>query len=79
MKIDGLPTIRPRCPQCDKLLGPLVEDKTERRPIGNDGGFTYVKVARKFVRWNSYGAFCTLRCCEQFANSAFLAGYRAKR
>jgi len=29
-------------------------------------------------RYRAYGAFCTLRCAEAFANAAYKAGYRIK-
>lgn len=30
-------------------------------------------------QWHGYGAFCTLRCAERFANSAYRSGYRVTK
>ncbi len=70
---------RPRCPNCDKRLRPLTtEEWTRQHDAG--GGFRSVVTSRRWLgRYHAYGAFCTLRCCETFANAAFKAGYRIKR
>ena len=69
---------RPRCPYCDKRLRPQVVEERSRRDTA--GGFESVVTSRRWPgRYAAYGAFCTLRCCEAFANAAFKAGYRIKR
>lgn len=72
---------RPKCPQCNKPLKPWIKTDWETKPI--DGppiriatGEMLPQIAQvpTNVRWtgkyDGYGAFCTLRCCEKFANWA---------
>jgi hypothetical protein len=69
------PLARPKCPNCAKPLRPWVTERTERRDTAGVG-FDTVTVGRRWSgHYQSYGAFCTLRCCEQFANDAYRAGY----
>lgn len=70
---------RPRCPMCAKPLQPFntTEWHRQNRP---DGRFVTVKGETTWSgRYRCYGAFCTLRCCEAFANKAHQAGYRLVR
>lgn len=67
---------RPRCPACSKPLKPVIH--TNFAPSTTQaGGYS---LARASLAWHHeykrYGAFCTLRCCETFANAAYRAGYR---
>jgi hypothetical protein len=67
---------RPTCPCCGKRLTPRMNWESKRMP-----GPGY-EVQRVNYRWSGsyrgYGKFCTLRCCEKFANAAYQAGYRIK-
>lgn len=91
---------RPRCPNCDKPLRPIVYTdygtkevpvtsyrrvevvpgafRMEARPTGKTATVPGdVPLARRWTgEYAGYGAFCTLRCCESFANAAYRAGYR---
>lgn len=62
---------RPRCPNCDKPLRPAVWLKSSGNFLTGEG---------RTKEWNGgylgYGAFCSLKCCEQFANAAYRGGYR---
>lgn len=62
---------RPKCPGCDKPLRPRITHDYVRRDI-EGGGFTHDKVA---LPWGGsylgYGAFCSLKCCEAYANAEF--------
>ena len=52
------PDKRPKCPQCAKTLRPRfweVQDEEVRRWDG----------------YQSYGHFCSLRCCERYANRVY--------
>lgn len=70
---------RPRCPNCNKRLLPLFKTNSERVATAG-GGFTYKNVSKEWLkRYDSYGNFCTLRCCEKFANAAFRDGYRIEQ
>jgi len=69
--IEGLPTDRPRCPGCDRLLAPITDAKRDE----------HFRVTRRiFMRWDCYaGNFCALRCAHSFALAALKAGYRIAR
>jgi hypothetical protein len=65
---------RPKCPGCGKRLRPYmatVENARLLKPGDFENNIDPQFTARK-VEWtgdyHSYGEFCTLRCCEQFAN-----------
>lgn len=59
--------LRPHCPQCSKPLRPMWHElKFER--VENKQGFEYQSTLEWRGRYHGYGAFCTLRCCETFAN-----------
>lgn len=69
---------RPKCPNCMTPLRPFVTH-TYTRKDHPEGGFSSDKVRDPWAgTYEGYGAFCTLRCCSQFANAAFEAGYRMK-
>lgn len=60
---------RPRCPCCRVTLRPMYVEVRERVPFAEGGGFATVTVERRWQgRYHGYGAFCTLRCCDRFAN-----------
>lgn len=65
---------RPRCPYCDRPRSPHFN-------VIDYGKHTDPNSTR-IVEWNGtyrgYGAFCSLRCAEFFANAAYRAGYRIK-
>jgi ribosomal protein L34E len=62
---------RPRCGNCNKTLKPINQLKRLR----TDGqGFVVNK--RWTGQYRAYGHFCTLRCCNEFANWAYRQGYR---
>jgi len=73
---------RPTCPNCHKPLRPVIHRVQERRELTGSQLNTqirYVTVGREWTgKYHGYGAFCTLRCTEQFANAAYSAGYRRK-
>ena len=61
---------RPHCAFCGKRRVPEIH-----------GGLQYITGAyagnRYWTgRYKGYGRFCTLRCCERFANAAYAAGFR---
>lgn len=63
---------RPRCQNCGKPLRPqmaIVKAADYRDPK-----------SKHVTEWNgcyhSYGFFCSLICCEQFANAAYRSGYQ---
>lgn len=59
---------RPKCPGCNKPLRPRIEHEYIRRNPAE--GFT--KVALPWGGgYRGYGAFCTLFCCEFYANAEF--------
>ena len=61
---------RPRCPACDKPLRPFITHDYVRVNVEN--GFRSEKVAQPWGgTYIGYGAFCTLRCCEAYANAEF--------
>lgn len=69
---------RPRCPNCDKPLQPAMT--WESRRVLDAAGFTLRRMNYRWTgNYSAYGAFCTLRCCESFANAAYRAGYRIVR
>lgn len=62
---------RPRCPCCDKPLRPRIAHDYKRRDV-DGGGFVTDKVALPWAgEYLGYGAFCTLRCCDAYANAEF--------
>lgn len=66
------PEPRPRCPECHK---PLVAEYAMLDEHGETcfsprAQFGRVPVTRVFVRWKSYGHFCSLRCGTMWANRA---------
>lgn len=87
--IEGLPKDRPRCPFCDGLLRPVVQelraDGQDRFAVNADSSKPITR--RIFQRWdgyaiergNAFDLFCRLRCARDFANAAFRAGYRITR
>jgi len=72
------PAARPKCPACDKPLRPNIVTNTERdRTVP---GFALREVSREWTgHYRAYGAFCSLRCCEVFANAAYRAALRVPR
>ncbi len=66
---------RPRCPQCASPLRPVIDTRCVR--VYDGQGFRVRPVSREWLGlWRGYGAFCSLRCCEGFANAAHRAGFR---
>lgn len=67
---------RPKCPCCGTPLRPWIREERERQATAQ--GIEFKLVERTWFReaYRSYGAFCTLRCCERFANASYKAGYR---
>jgi len=91
LPIEGMPDQRPRCPMCDTPLRPDLDKIREDgqswfKPLP-PGVAKMQLVKRVFKGWNGYqiargnafDKFCSLRCARQFANAAFVAGYRIKR
>lgn len=78
--IEGVPAMadRPRCPACDASLRPWIEETCARIDLP-EGGHDYRPISRKFNgKYHGYGHFCSLRCCDSFANAAYRGGYRIK-
>jgi hypothetical protein len=70
-KINSAPLVadRPKCPQCKKPLRPWWDTHAEEKHAdGRPGRVTYLVWNGKY---DSYGAFCTLRCCERYANDVY--------
>lgn len=69
---------RPKCPQCEKRLRPLINSDWVR--VQEPVGFSSVETNRRWEGgYAGYGAFCSTSCCISFANAAHRAGYRIKR
>jgi hypothetical protein len=69
---------RPKCPNCGKPLRPYTSHDYERINL-EQGGFNHKRTRLEWDgRYDSYGAFCTLRCAAAFANDAYAAGYKRK-
>lgn len=50
------------------------------KPTGDVDKVPGDPVSREWLgQYHGYGSFCTLKCCEAFANAAYRAGYRIKR
>ena len=68
---------RPKCPVCGTPLRPYLEVSWKK--VRTESGF-HTEAERRW--WNGaydgYGAFCSLKCCERFANAAYRAGCRMK-
>jgi endogenous inhibitor of DNA gyrase (YacG/DUF329 family) len=62
---------RPECPYCGKRLRPRLEINFN----ANSSGVTCISHGWK-GKYNSYGAFCSLRCGMRFGNAAYKGGYR---
>lgn len=68
---------RPRCPACQGRLRPFIHDQWARDHSAV--GFEMRVTSRRWLGdYYSYGAFCSLRCCNTFANAALKAGYRMR-
>lgn len=77
-KINSAPPVneRPKCPNCRKPLRPYWETHAEEKHgDGRPGRITY-EVWKG--RYHAYGAFCTLRCCESYANRVYKASLTTK-
>lgn len=74
-KINSAPPIaeRPKCPACGTPLRPWWDTHSEEKSADGPGRVTWQVWKGDY---HGYGAFCTLRCCERFANAAHKAGYR---
>lgn len=69
-------TKRPKCPSCHKPLRPYLE-VSWKRVDGTNGGFHMEPERRWWTgRYTGYGKFCSLKCCDRFANAAYRGGYR---
>jgi hypothetical protein len=91
LPIEGMPDRRPRCPMCDMPLKPDLDKIREDgqswfKPL--PPGVSKMRLVKRIFRgWrgypiergNAWDKFCSTRCARQFANAAFVAGYRIKR
>ena len=63
---------RPHCPACDKALRPTINTTWERVPGPGPGGFSYKAADKRWTgAYGGYGAFCSLSCCQAYANAMF--------
>ena len=79
---------RPKCGNCNEPLAPRMNSDTVREPIPpttnpsgdvayGGGGFHHRIVSKTWDgTYHAYGNFCTLRCCEAFANAMYKRGVR---
>ncbi len=59
---------RPLCPACRKPLRPYIVPVYEQR----DDGYLGQRVGSTWKgAYDAYGAFCTLRCCQNYANVVY--------
>jgi hypothetical protein len=68
---------RPLCPSCGKPLRPWIDVETT---FVGTGAHIITTGRRWSKRYHAYGAFCTLACCERYANKAYeILGNKGRR